>query len=116
MKKRLPKGTYEAAKRYLRARYSRRRAAELLEQTTDYYNEFVSESPAPGGLNVLRPQYYGGLSVFAFYEAMEGNVSPNDLQKILWSMLLGGGDVEKRHQLRIRFSGTWLQRASYGRL
>ena len=64
-------------------------------------------------MNLLRSQYYGGLSVFAFYEAMDRNVEPDVLQEILWRMLLGGGDIRKRTPIRFPFSGTRLQKLSY---
>jgi hypothetical protein len=35
------------------------------------------------------------------------------LQEILWCMLLGGGDIHKRKPIRIRFSGTRLQKLTY---
>ncbi len=85
----------------------------ILTRTQRLYNSFVQEAPAPGGMNFLRPQYYGGLSVFAFYEAMDREVELDVLQEILWRMLLGGGDIRKRRPIRFPFSGTWLQRLAY---
>ena len=82
-------------------------------RTQAQYNAFIREAPAPGGMNILRPQYYGGLSVFAFFEVMDRNVENDVLQEILWSMLLGGGDIHKRRPIRLRFSGTWLQKLAY---
>ena len=77
------------------------------------YSSFIREAPAPGGMNLLRKQYYGGLSVFAFYEAMDGKVEMDVLQEILWCMLLGGGDIHKRRPIRFSFSGTGLQKLIY---
>ena len=86
---------------------------KILARTQVLYNTFIEEAPAPGGMNILRSQYYGGLSVFAFYEAMNGQAGEDILQEILWSMLLGGGDIHKKKPIRFRFSGTWLQRFAY---
>ena len=43
----------------------------------------------------------------------ERKVEADVLQEVLWSMLLGGGDVHKRMPIRLPFSGTWLQRLTY---
>lgn len=109
----LPRGTRLAVTDYLRLHYSEEETAELLRKTAAYYRAFVLEAPAPGGLNFFRSQYYGGLSVFAFYEAMAGNVAQEDLQKILWRMLLNGGEIETKRPFRFPFSGTRLQAAAY---
>ena len=82
-------------------------------RTQAQYNAFIREAPAPGGMNIFRSQYYGGLSVFAFFEVMNRNVENDVLQEVLWSMLLGGGDIHKRRPIRLRFSGTWLQTLAY---
>lgn len=84
-----------------------------MTRTETLYNSFIQEAPAPGGFNLLRSQYYGGLSVFAFYEAMDRKVEKDVLQEILWRMLLGGGDVHQRKPIRFHFSGTCLQRLVY---
>ncbi len=75
-------------------------------RTQTQYNAFIREAPEPGGVNIFRSQYYGGLSVFAFFEVMDRNVENDVLQEILWSMLLGGGDIRKRTPICFRFSGT----------
>ena len=112
----LPYGTKKAIKQYLKERCSKYKAAHILRKTERIYTSFVREAPAPNIMNFLRCQYYGGLSVFAFYEAMNGKVDENTLQEILWSMLLFGGDIRQKKILHIRFSGTWLQKAVYAAL
>ncbi len=109
----LPKGTRLAIRQALEKSYSAPEIKRILALTQAQYNAFVNEAPAPGGMNLLRSKYYGGLSVFAFYEAMDGKVETDVLQEILWSMLLGGGDIRKRKPVRFRFSGTRLQRLAY---
>ena len=110
---RLPKGTRSAIRQALRKVYSASERERILKRTQTLYNSFIREAPAPGGMNLLRSQYYGGLSVFAFYEAMDGKVENDVLQEILWRMLLGGGDIHKRTPIRFPFSGTRLQRLAY---
>ena len=109
----LPKGTELAIRQVLENTHSASESKRILTRTQMLYNSFIREAPAPGGMNIFRPQYYGGLSVFAFYEAMNRNVEPDVLQEILWCMLLGGGDIRKATPLRFRFSGTRLQRLAY---
>ena len=109
----LPKGTRLAIRRVLCNTCSRTETKRILSQTQALYNCFIQEAPAPGGMNLLRPQYYGGLSVFAFYETMDRKVEMDVLQEILWRMLLGGGDIRKKKPIRFPFSGTWLQRLTY---
>ena len=109
----LPKGTRLAIRRVLRHTCTQTETKRILSRTQVFYNSFIQEAPAPGGINIFRSQYYGGLSVFAFYEAMDGHVENDILQEILWCMLLGGGDIHKRKPIRICFSGTWLQRLAY---
>ncbi len=109
----LPKGTRLAIRKALGESYSANEMTRILTRTEAQYNAFIREAPAPGGINILRAQYYGGLSVFAFYEVMGRKVENDVLQEILWSMLLGGGDVRKRKPVRSRFSGTWLQKLAY---
>lgn len=109
----LPKGTELAIRQVLENTHSASESKRILTRTQMLYNSFIREAPAPGGMNIFRPQYYGGLSVFAFYEAMNRNVEPDVLQEILWRMLLGGGDIRKTTPLRFRFSGTWLQKLAY---
>ena len=109
----LPKGTELAIRQVLENTHSASESKRILTRTQMLYNSFIREAPAPGGMNIFRPQYYGGLSVFAFYEAMNRNVEPDVLQEILWRMLLGGGDIRKGTPLRFRFSGTRLQRLAY---
>ena len=110
---RLPKGTRSAIRQALRKGYSTSERERILKRTQTLYNSFIREAPAPGGMNLLRSQYYGGLSVFAFYEAMDGKVENDVLQDILWRMLLGGGDIRKRRPIRFHFSGSRLQRFVY---
>ena len=43
--------------------------------------------------NVLRGSFYGGVSVFGFYEVFGVQVSKVLLQKVLWRILLGGADI-----------------------
>lgn len=109
----LPKGTELAIRQVLENTHSASESKRILTRTQMLYNSFIREAPAPGGMNIFRPQYYGGLSVFAFYEAMNRSVEPDVLQEILWRMLLGGGDIRKVTPLRFRFSGTWLQKLAY---
>ena len=109
----LPKGTELAIRQVLENTHSASESKRILTRTQMLYNSFIREAPAPGGMNIFRPQYYGGLSVFAFYEAMNRNVEPDVLQEILWRMLLGGGYIRKATPLRFRFSGTWLQKLAY---
>ena len=109
----LPRGTRFAIRQALRNSCTPAETKRILKQTQTLYNAFIRESPAPGGMNILRPQYYGGLSVFAFYEAMDRKVENDVLQEVLWRMLLGGGDIRKRKPIRFRFNGTWLQRLVY---
>ena len=108
----LPRGTRIAIEEILKT-YPASDRERILNRTKALYDSFIEEAPAPGGMNLLRSQYYGGLSVFAFYEAMDRNVEKDVLQEILWSMLLGGGDIHKRRPIRLRFSGTWLQKLAY---
>ena len=68
----LPYGTKKAIKQYLKERCSKHKAAHILRKTERIYTSFVREAPAPNIMNFLRCQYYGGLSVFAFYETMNG--------------------------------------------
>ena len=110
---RLPKGTRSAIRQALRKAYSASERERILKRTQTLYNSFIREAPAPGGMNLLRSQYYGGLSVFAFYEAMDGKVENDVLQDILWRMLLGGRDIRKKRPIRFSFSGTLLQRFAY---
>ncbi len=110
---RLQKGTRSAIRQALRKAYSASERERILKRTQTLYNSFIREAPAPGGMNLLRSQYYGCLSVFAFYEAMDRKVEPDVLQEILWRMLLSGGDIRKRKPIRFPFSGTLLQRLSY---
>ena len=109
----LPKGTRHAIRQALENTHAADEIKRILTRTQGLYNAFIREAPAPGGMNVLRSSYYGGLSVFAFYEAMDGQVEREVLQAILWRMLLGGGDIDKRRPIRIHFSGTWVQRLAY---
>ena len=109
----LPRGTRLAIRQALRRTCAPSEVKRILRRTRALYGAFVREAPAPGGLNLLRRQYYGGLSVFAFYEAMDGRVEDDVLREILWRMLLGGGDVRKRVPIRLRFSGTRLQKLAY---
>ena len=109
----LPKGTRLAIRQVLKKTHSASERKNILSRTQTLYSTFVQEAPAPGGMNLLRSQYYGGLSVFAFYEAMDGKVENDVLQEILWCMLLGGGDIHKRRPIRFSFSGTRLQRFAY---
>lgn len=96
MKKKLPKGTRLAIRQVLGKTHSASERKNILSRTQTLYDAFIWEAPAPGGMNFLRSQYYGGLSVFAFYEAMDRKVKTDVLQEILWRMLLGGGDIRKR--------------------
>ncbi len=89
----LPKGTKLAIRQVLEKTCSAAEMETILTRTQLLYNAFIMEAPAPGGMNLLRSQYYGGLSVFAFYETMDGKVENDVLQEILWRMLLGGGDI-----------------------
>ena len=109
----LPKGTRLAIRQALEKTYSVPEMESILTRTEVLYNSFIQEAPAPGGMNLLRSLYYGGLSVFAFYEAMDGHVENDVMQEILWCMLLGGGDIHKRKPIRFCFSGTRLQRLAY---
>ncbi|MBR2257901.1 MAG: L-2-amino-thiazoline-4-carboxylic acid hydrolase [Blautia sp.] len=109
----LPKGTKLAIRQALEITHYASEINAILTRTQTLYNSFIREAPAPGGMNLLRSQYYGGLSVFAFYEAMDRNVETDVLQEILWRMLLGGGDIHKRTPIRFPFSGTRLQRLAY---
>lgn len=113
MRRKLPKGTRLAIRQALGKTYSASERKRILTRTQTLYNSFIREAPAAGGMNLLRSQYYGGLSVFAFYEAMDGKVENDVLQEILWRMLLGGGDIRKRRPIRFPFSGTRLQRFAY---
>lgn len=110
---RLPKGTRAAIRRVLRTSHTPSETKRILVRTEELYGAFIREAPAPGGLNFLRPQYYGGLSVFAFYEAMDRRIGDDALQEVLWQMLLRGGDIHKSTPLRFRLSGTGLQRLCY---
>ena len=112
----LPKGTRLAIRQALEKTHSAPERKRILARTQRLYNAFIREAPAPGGMNLLRPQYYGGLSVFAFYEAMDGKVENDILQEILWRMLLDGVDVHKKMPVRFPFSGTRLQKLSYAAL
>ena len=112
----LPKGTRLAIRQALEKTHSASEIDRILTRTQALYNAFAAEAPAPGGMDLLRPQYYGGLSVFAFYEAMNREIEADALQEILWRMLLGGGDIHKRTPIRFPFSGTWLQRLAYALL
>ena len=109
----LSRGTRLAIWQALRNTRTPAETKRILKQTQTLYNAFIREAPAPGGMNILRPQYYGGLSVFAFYEAMSRRVDDEVLQKILWRMLLGGGDIRKKKPIRLHFSGTRLQGLAY---
>lgn len=80
----LPKGTRLAIRQALEKTHSASERKRILTRTQTLYNSFIREAPAPGGMNLLRSQYYGGLSVFAFYEAMDRNVEPDVLQEILY--------------------------------
>ncbi len=113
MRMKLPKGTGLAIRQALRKTCSPAEAKRILARTQTLYNSFIQEAPAPGGMNLLRSQYYGGLSVFAFYEATDRKADADVLQEILWRMLLGGGDIRKRKPIWIPFSGTWLQKLAY---
>ena len=104
----LPKGTRLAIRQALEKTHSAPERKRILARTQRLYNAFIREAPAPGGMNLLRSQYYGGLSVFAFYEAMDRNVEPDVLQEILWRMLLGGGDIRKRTPIRFHLVCAWL--------
>ena len=110
---RLPRGTRLAIRQALSNSCNPAETKHILTRTQALYNTFIREAPAPGGMNILRSQYYGGLSVFAFYEAMDRRVESGILREVLWSMLLDGGDIRKRKPIRLRFSGTWLQRLAY---
>ena len=96
MRMKLPKGTRLAIRQALEKTHSVSEIDAILSQTQRLYNAFIREAPAPGGMNLLRSQYYGGLSVFAFYEAMDRKVETDILQDILWRMLLDGGDIQKK--------------------
>ncbi len=113
MRMKLPKGTRLAIRQALGKTHSASEWKRILKRTQTLYNSFIREAPAPGGMNFLRSQYYGGLSVFAFYEAMDRKVEMDVLQEILWRMLLGGGDIYKKRTIRFPFSGTRLQRLAY---
>lgn len=112
--KKLPKGTYKAAKKYLESNFPDKKAEAILDATTHLYNEFIEETPAPGGLNILRKQYYGGLSVFAFYEVMNREISEDVLQDILWSMLLSGRDINKKKNIHMNLNNQLIQMVGYG--
>ena len=116
MRKKLSKGTRLAIRQVLGKTYSASERKNILSRTQALYNAFIREAPAPGGMNFLRSQYYGGLSVFAFYEVMDRKVETDVLQEILWRMLLGGGDIRKKKPIQFPFSGTQLQRLAYAAL
>lgn len=103
MRKKLPKGTRLAILQALEKTYSATERKRILERTQMLYSSFILEAPAPGGMNLLSSQYYGGLSVFAFYEAMDRKVENYVLQEILCRMLLGGRDIHKRRPIRFPF-------------
>ncbi len=109
----LPKGTKLAIRHVLEKTHSDSERKRILTRTQTLYNSFIQEAPAPGGMNLLRSQYYSGLSVFAFYEAMNRKVENDVMQEILWRMLLGGKDIHKRRPIRFPFSGTRMQRFAY---
>ena len=113
MRMKLPKGTRLEIRQALGKTHSASEINAILTRTQRLYNAFIREVRAPVGMNLLRPQYYGGLSVFAFYEAMDGKVENDILQEILWRMLLDGVDVHKKMPVRFPFSGTRLQRLAY---
>lgn len=113
MRMKLPKGTRLAIRQALGKTHSASEINAILARTQTLYNTFIQEAPAPGGMNLLRPQYYGSLSVFAFYEAMDRKVENDILQEILWRMLLDGGDIRKKTPIRFPFSGTRLQKLNY---
>ena len=110
---RLPRGTRLAIRQVLRDTCAPAETKKILARTQALYDAFIREAPAPGGMNILRRQYYGGLSVFAFYEAMDGRIADDVLREVLWRMLLGGGDIRQTRSVCFRFSGTWLQRLAY---
>ncbi len=113
MNMKLPKGSKKAIKRYLKSRFRKEQAKAIMQKTSSIYTDFVREAPAPLVMNFLRSKYYGGLSIFAFYEAMERDVDNDVLQEILWCMLLNGGDIRRKRPIRLRFSETCLQRITY---
>ena len=110
---RLPRGTRLAIRQVLRDTCAPAETKKILARTQALYDAFIREAPAPGGMNILRRQYYGGLSVFAFYEAMDGRIADDVLREVLWRMLLGGGDIRQTRSVCFRFGGTWLQRLAY---
>lgn len=71
MTMKLPKGTRLAIRQAMEKTHSASERKRILTRTQTLYNSFIREAPAPGEMNFLRSQYYGGLSVFAFYEAMD---------------------------------------------
>ena len=87
MNMKLPKGSKKAIKRYLKSRFRKEQAKAIMQKTASIYTDFVREAPAPLVMNFLRSKYYGGLSIFAFYEAMERDVDNDVLQEILWCRL-----------------------------
>ncbi len=91
----LPKGTRLAIRQVLEKTHSDSERKRILTRTQTLYNSFIQDAPAPGGMNLLRSKYYGGLSVFAFYEAMNRKVENDVMQEILWRMLLGGFPHQK---------------------
>ena len=74
----LPKETELAIRKALKKSYSASEVKRILMRTQTQYNAFIRESPAPGGMNIIRSQYYGGLT------AISG---------ILWRMTKNGEGV-----------------------
>ena len=52
----LPKGTELAIRKALKISYSASEVKRILMRTQAQYNAFIREAPAPGGMNILRPQ------------------------------------------------------------
>ena len=109
-----PKASYKANRAYLNSIYPPDEAKSVLMKTEEKFAAFIDEKPAPGGLNVLRSQYYGGLSIFAFYEVMDGAVPEEVLQEILWSMLLNGKDIRRKVRIPVNLNNRDLQSIAYG--
>ena len=110
----LPKGTRLAIREALEKTHSASEINAIQTRTQRLYNAFIREVPAPGGMNFLRSQYYGGLSIFAFYEVMDGAVPEEVLQEILWSMLLNGKDIRRKVRIPVNLNNRVLQSIAYG--
>lgn len=111
---RIPKGSWRAMREHAYGNCPQREAEALLQKTQQIFDGFARESAYIGGrANLLRDSFYGGLSVFAYYEACGGQIERPELEALLLRMLMGGISGKGKVLSRINLNNKLLQSVAY---